>query len=31
VFRTLLRAAGFTLSRVVPAARSLCVVEGLPA
>ena len=29
-FRALYRAAGFTLSRVVPAARSLCVVEGLP-
>ena len=29
-FRRLLRAAGFTLSRVIPAARSLCLVEGLP-
>ena len=29
-FRALLRAAGFSLSRVVPAARTLSVVEGLP-
>ena len=28
-FRSLYRAAGFTLSRVIPAARSLCLVEGL--
>jgi hypothetical protein len=29
-FRQLYRAAGFTLSRVIPAAGSLCLVEGLP-